>query len=234
MSVLKSGVSTVGKMLVVLSLAIAFFVGLLGIVYFQLKGEEVSIPKVVGKNFNDGRSDLSDMGLRIKKVASRYSNEEPNTILEQRPRAGTTAKSGLMISVIVSEKNPDGNTLPVDIKNDDEVIKEIQEQPELKIDKKKTKANSKKSAPKNRDVISEKPADADSSEAGADTGTSKETPATAGSTTEKPAVKPSDPKPTVPKPPVLPKPDAPKPKEPKSPNTSGDSRVRKVDSNNGR
>ncbi len=44
-----------------------------------------------------------------------------------------------MISVVVSEKNPDGNEAPVDVKDDDEAIKEIEDQPELKIDKKKDK-----------------------------------------------------------------------------------------------
>lgn len=157
MGLMKSGVSAVGKLLVVMALAVTFLGGMLGVVYYQLRGEEVAIPKVVGKNFNDGKVDLNGVGLRIKKIASRYSNEEPNTILEQRPRAGTTAKSGLMISVVVSEKNPDGNEAPVGVKDDDEAIKEIEDQPELKIDKKKDKAKPKKSGSKTRDVITNKP-----------------------------------------------------------------------------
>ena len=156
---MKSGFSAIGKLVVFFVLLVTFFVGLFGVVYLQLKGEEVEIPKVVGKNFNDGRDDLAGLGLRIKKIATRYSNEAPNTILEQRPRAGSTAKTGLMISVVVSESNPDGNELPVDIKDDEEVIEEIGQQPELKIDQPKKKAPTTKKPPKTRDVEVKTPED---------------------------------------------------------------------------
>lgn len=199
MGVLKNGFSTLGRLALVLALASTFLVGMLSVFYLQLKGEEVKIPKVVGKNFNDGRDDLADFGLRIKRIASRYSNEAPDTILEQRPRAGSTAKSGLMISVVVSEKNPDGSELPVEIKDDDAAIKEIEEQPELKIEKPKPKVKPKKSDPKTRDVITSKPEDGGSSgDTPNDGGTVKDT-----GDDKPPPLKPADPKPpaNVPKPP---------------------------------
>ncbi|MDH3494118.1 MAG: PASTA domain-containing protein [Acidobacteriota bacterium] len=227
MGFVKNGVSAVGKLFVVLTLFVTFLIGMFGVIYVQLKGDEVAIPKVVGKNFNDGREDLSDVGLRIKKIATRYSNEEPNTILEQRPRAGTTAKSGLMISVVVSEKNPDGSELPVKIKDDEAVIGEIEQQPELKIDKQKPKAKSKKEDPKTRDVMKEK----DETEK-----PSSETdkPATGEPATGNDPVPKAEPKPNEAKPPAVPAKPAPsappKPKDdPKKPNTSGDVRNRKVD-----
>ncbi|MEZ5307587.1 MAG: PASTA domain-containing protein [Pyrinomonadaceae bacterium] len=161
MGILQKSMSIVGKLIIIACLLVAFAGGLLGVIYFQLRGEEVSIPKIVGKNFNEGRDELAGQGLRIKRIASRYSNEPPDTILEQRPRAGTTAKSGLMISVVVSEKNPDGSEAPASVVDDDKAIEEIEEQPELKIEKKTTKPKDtkKKTGPKTRDVITDKTPD---------------------------------------------------------------------------
>ena len=167
MGFLEKGLSAIGRLLVVASLAATFLVGMLGVVYLQLKGEEVEIPKVVGKNFNDGQDELASYGLRIKKIASRYSEEKPNTILEQRPRAGTTGKSGLMISVVVSQENPDGSEAPTDLKDDEDAIEEIEELPELKTEKvkKKKKTKPKKTASKTRDVIPDKSKENDEAKA---------------------------------------------------------------------
>ncbi len=224
MAAVTNGISALGKLLVVMALSVAFVAGLLGVVYIQLKGQEVEIPKIVGMNFNDGREDLADLGLRIKKIATRYSNEDPNTILEQRPRAGSVAKTGLMISVVVSEKNPDGSEAPVELKDDEEAIEEIEEQPELKIDKPRPASQRKKTAPKNRDVITKKPdaeAGADGADASADPAPDTAPPATVST----PTVLPKPPA-AVPSPaPKLTPAAKPKPKKPK---TGGDIRNRKV------
>lgn len=162
MGLVKTGISAIGKLLIVTALAGTFLVGMAGVFYISLVGEEVKIPKVVGKNLNDGEQELADLGLRIKNIASRYSNEKPNTILEQRPKAGTTGKTGLMISVIVSQPNPDGNEAPVDVEDKEKEAKkkeeEIKELPELETEKAKDKPkkSDKKTTPKTRDVIKEK------------------------------------------------------------------------------
>lgn len=224
MAAVSNGISALGKLLVVMALSVAFMAGLLGVVYVQLKGQEVEIPKIVGKNFNDGREDLADLGLRIKKIATRYSNEDPNTILEQRPRAGSVAKTGLMISVVVSQKNPDGSEAPVKLKDDEEAIGEIEEQPELKIDKPKPASQRKKTAPKNRDVITKKPEaedGADATDEKADAAPDTVPPATDST----PAILPKPPA-AVPSPAQDSTPAA-KPK-PKKPKTGGDTRNRRV------
>ncbi|MDQ3634169.1 MAG: PASTA domain-containing protein [Acidobacteriota bacterium] len=162
MGLVKTGISAIGKLLIVIALAGTFLVGMAGVFYMSLVGDEVEIPKVVGKNLNDGKEELEDLGLRIKNIASRYSNEKPNTILEQRPKAGTTGKTGLMISVIVSQANPDGNEAPVDVEDKEKEAKkkeeEIKELPELETEKAKDKPkkSDKKTTPKTRDVIKEK------------------------------------------------------------------------------
>lgn len=155
MDILRHGISAIGKLVMAGSLAAAFLAGVFGVVYMQLTGTEVEIPKIVGKNFNEGQDELVRNGLRIKKIATRFSNEKPNTILEQRPRAGTVAKTGLIISVVVSEPNPPGTEAPTELKDDQEAIEEIQDLPELKTDKakKQAKPSEKKDEPKTRDVI---------------------------------------------------------------------------------
>ncbi len=172
MSLFEKGASAIGRLILVGVLAATFLTGLFGAVYYQLKGEEVEIPKLVGKNFNQGTDELASHGLRIKKIASRFSEEKPNTILEQRPRAGTTGKTGLIISVVVSKPNTDGAETPVDVKNDEESIEEIEDLPELKTDKakKKAKTKPKETSSKTRDVIDEKKEDGDTSKTGDATG----------------------------------------------------------------
>ena len=235
MGFLQKSASALGRLLIVGVLAATFLVGVFGVGYLQLKGNEIEIPKVVGKNFNTGGDELASYGLRIKKISSRYSEEAPNTILEQRPRAGTVAKTGLMISVVVSQENPDGNEAPANVKNDEEAIEEIEELPELKTDKpKKRKTKPKKTSPKTRDIIEEKPKNKDGK---APTG---DDPAGDAKTTTKSGDKKStgDKKPGAVKPPPLPvakpKVNNPKPKQtkPAKPKTSGDTRPRKTGKSN--
>ncbi len=241
MGLVKTGMSAIGKLFIVIALAGTFMVGMAGVFYISLVGEEVEIPKVVGKNLNEGEDELASLGLRIKKIASRYSNEKPNTILEQRPRAGTTGKTGLMISVIVSQANPDGNEAPVDVEDKEKETKkkeeEIKELPELETEKskEKPKKTDKKIVPKTRDVIKDKKKDekkdgddkskeSDSKDSGkSDSDDKKSTDKTDGKTgTEKPATPPT------PKNPANDKQNKPDEK----PKSSGDSRPRKVPPSN--
>ena len=158
MGFVKAGASAIGRLLIIASLAGTFAVGMIGVFYLSLTGEEIKIPKIVGKNFNAGQDELVSNGLRIKKIATRYSEEKPNTILEQRPRAGTPAKTGLIISVVVSKENPDATEAPADVKeDDDDAADDIEELPELKTDKPKKRARKrKKPSSKTRDVIEDK------------------------------------------------------------------------------
>lgn len=234
MSIFQKGASILGRLLVVAALGATFLAGMLGVFYLSLKGEEVEIPKIVGKNLNSGSDELASMGLRIKKIATRYSEEEPNTILEQRPRAGTPAKTGLMVSVIVSQPNPDSTEAPAEVIDDDEAIEEIEELPELKTDKAKKKSRkkpSKKVSSKTRDVIEKDPKKDKTDPKVAD---SKTDPKNIGDTAG-PAAKPTDAKTKSKKPPVAPKPNNPKTnnkppvkKNGKKPKTAGDTRSRKV------
>lgn len=161
MGLIKTGISAIGKFFIVLTLAAAFIVGMVGVVYMSLRGEEIKIPEIVGKDFGESEKELAALGLKIKRIANRYSAETPNSILEQRPRAGDTAKTGLMISVIVAQPNPEGTEAPADVRKKSQDEDDIEEIEELISDKpkKSNKANTnstKKKSSTTRDIIKEK------------------------------------------------------------------------------
>ena len=120
MSFIKTGASAIGKLFIVVALAGAFLVGLVGVVYLSLRGDEIKVPEVVGKDFSESEKELAQNGLKIKKRATRYSQEKPNTILEQSPKAGETAKTGQLILVVVSQVNPEGTEAPAVVEKDTE------------------------------------------------------------------------------------------------------------------
>lgn len=224
MGFIKTGFSALGKLFIVVALAGAFIVGMGSVVYMSLKGEEVQIPEVIGKDFYESEKELAALGLKVKKIASRYSEEKPNTILEQRPRAGSAAKTGLMVSVIVSQQNPEGTEAPAEINKKSEDEKDIEEIEDLISDEPTTKKKDSKTADKKRptttrDTIKKKDDKKDEDKADAtsgdktDSSDTKKTDEKAADTKKtddkktdtKKATDKTPPK-TVPSPPKLPKP----------------------------
>jgi beta-lactam-binding protein with PASTA domain len=156
-SFIKKSTSAIGKLVVVVLLAAAFLVGMVSVVYMSLQGDEIKVPEIVGKDFVDSEKELTELGLRIKRRADRFSEEKPNTILEQLPRPGDTVKTGQMILVVTSKSNPEGTETPATIKktNEEDDTEKIEE---LISDKPKKKTNSntnstKKKSSTTRDVL---------------------------------------------------------------------------------
>jgi hypothetical protein len=111
----KKSLTVLSRALTVLAIMVVFAVGLVGTMLIFLSGSEVSVPEIVGKSYAESEDMLSDLGLRIKRRAERYSEEPEGTILEQIPRAGETVKTGQMILVVVSKSVPDGDERPATI-----------------------------------------------------------------------------------------------------------------------
>lgn len=161
MSLLKSGFSAIGKLLIVVALASAFLVGAGGVVYKSLQGEEIKVPEITGKDFNESEKELAALGLKLKERAKRFSTEKQNTILEQLPKPGETVKTGQMILVVTSKVDPEGGEAPTTIKkinqdeeDDTEKIEEMISDKPKKSNKANTNSNSaKKKADTKRDVI---------------------------------------------------------------------------------
>jgi hypothetical protein len=155
-SFLKTGASALGKLVIIGALAAAFLAGLVGVVYLSLRGEEVKVPEIVGKDWFQSEKEIADLGLKIKKRASRYSQEKPNTILEQLPRPGETVKTGQTILVVLSEANPEGSEAPATV-NKETANTETDEGTDITPEKPKSNKNSNvKKAQTTRDVISNK------------------------------------------------------------------------------
>ena len=179
MSFVKKGASAFGKLLIVIVLAGTFIVGMVGVVYMSLQGQEMRVPEITGKDFVESEKELSAMGLRIKKRADRYSTEKPNTVLEQLPKAGDTVKTGQMILVVTSKTNPEGEEAPTTIKknvdaDDSEKIGELISDKPKKTGKTNTNAanSNKKKASTTRDVTSDN-SNTDSNSAGNKNSTDK-------------------------------------------------------------
>lgn len=140
-------------------LAAAFLVGMTYVVYRSLQGSEIVVPEIVGKNYAESERELENLGLRIKKRADRYSEEAPNTVLEQLPKPGDTVKTGQLILVVTSVSNPDGDEKPTTIKKGNTSVEDDSDKiEELISDKPKKKTNSnvntnKKKASTSRDTI---------------------------------------------------------------------------------
>lgn len=215
MGFLKTGASAIGKLFIVAVLGAAFLVGLFGVVYLSLRGEEIKVPEVVGKDFSESEKELTHMGLKIKKRATRYSQEKPNTVLEQSPKAGETAKTGQLILVVVSQLNPESTEAPATVEKDEETtVDETGDKPK----KTNKNANVKKPTQTTRDVSSNKTNKNSNTDSGSGETTKSNT--SSGNTT-KPVTSPAANKSTT-----TPA-SSPKPTPNKTP-TSGDTRTRRV------
>jgi len=176
---IKSGFSAIGKLFIAAALAGTFLVGMVGVVYMSLQGDEIKVPEITGKDFVESERELSALGLKIKERAKRFSTEKQNTILEQLPKAGETVKTGQMILVVTSKIDPEGGEAPTTIKkigqdeaDDKEKIEEMISDKPKKSNKANTNANKKKADTK-RDVIANKPDD-NSNSVGADNSNKKD------------------------------------------------------------
>ena len=154
MSIVKSGISALGRLLILAGLAVAFVFGLVGVVYMSLQGREVKVPELTGKDYNESERELASLGLKIKRRADRSSTEKPNTILEQLPHPGDTVKTGQMILVVTAKPGAEGDVAPTSVKKpgDEDDTDKIEE---MITDKPKKKANTnsnKKKPDTTRDV----------------------------------------------------------------------------------
>ncbi len=159
MGIVKIGIFAIGKLAVVAGLLAAFVVGMAGVVYMSLAGNEITVPEITGKDFLESEKELASLGLKIKRRADRPSSEKMNTVLEQLPKAGETVKTGQLIFVVVSKAGLEGDDTPKslikNIESDD--TKKIEEMISDKPKKAKSNSNTnvKKKAETTRDVIAD-------------------------------------------------------------------------------
>lgn len=119
-----SGILTILKRIViVIGIAVAFTLGLLGAIYLSLRSSETRVPDIVGKDRTSAENAISDAGLNFRVRATRSTSEaKPDTVLIQLPHAGEVVKVGQTVAVDISRATSDGassappntNTEPTD------------------------------------------------------------------------------------------------------------------------
>jgi serine/threonine-protein kinase len=65
------------------------------------------VPDVVGQSLGDARSALQDAGFTVKTTERASAGEDPGTVLDQTPPAGTTTAVGTTISLVVAKQPQD-------------------------------------------------------------------------------------------------------------------------------
>ena len=168
MSLAQSGLSIFGKLSIIIVLLGAFLFGLGGTLYMALRSPEVKVPEVVGKDFLAAEKDVEAMGLKLRKRTDRFSQEKPNTILEQAPLAGESVKAGQTISVVIARAEAEAGEKAAEVKKEnvnDNSSKAVEE-PQSEVEKSRQK---RKAANANKNLNQNKNGNSNSNSGGTNT-----------------------------------------------------------------
>jgi beta-lactam-binding protein with PASTA domain len=97
------------RIAIVIGIAIAFSLGLLGAIYLSLRSSETRVPDIVGKDRTAAETTIEDAGLNFRVRATRATAEtKPDIVLIQLPAAGVTVKVGQTVAVDISRASANG------------------------------------------------------------------------------------------------------------------------------
>ena len=101
------------RIFIVVGIAIAFSLGLVGAIYLSLRSSETRVPDIIGKDRAAAETTISDAGLNFRVRATRPSSEaKPDTVLIQLPHAGEIVKVGQTVAVDISRGTTNGESTP--------------------------------------------------------------------------------------------------------------------------
>jgi len=107
------------RVVIVIGIAVAFSLGLLGAIYLSLRSSETRVPDVVGKDRTAAETTIEEAGLNFRVRATRATAEaKPDIVLIQLPAAGVTVKVGQTVAVDISRASANGQSNPPDTAND--------------------------------------------------------------------------------------------------------------------
>jgi beta-lactam-binding protein with PASTA domain len=99
------------RIFIVVGIAIAFTLGLLGAIYLSLRSSETKVPDIIGKDRVSAESTISSAGLNFRVRALRPAGDaKPDTVLIQLPHAGEIVKVGQTVAVDISRPTKEGET----------------------------------------------------------------------------------------------------------------------------
>jgi len=108
-SVIRQTLNVIKRIAIVVGIAIAFSLGLLGAIYLSLRSSETRVPDIVGKDRSAAENTISDAGLNFRVRAERATSEaKPGTVLIQLPHAGEIVKVGQTVAVDISRPTKEG------------------------------------------------------------------------------------------------------------------------------
>lgn len=103
MTAKRTVVLALGKVGLILAVAAAFTLAMLGTIYLSLRSPEVQVPEVVNQKRWDAEDALNESGLNMRVRATRYvAKVQPDMVLSQSPAPGQAVKAGQTIAVVVS------------------------------------------------------------------------------------------------------------------------------------
>ena len=103
------------RIVIVMGIAVAFSLGLMGAIYLSLRSSETRVPDVIGKDRASAENTISDAGLNFRVRAIRPTAEaKPDTVLIQLPHAGEIVKVGQTVAVDISRPTANGESAAPD------------------------------------------------------------------------------------------------------------------------
>jgi len=100
---------TVKRVLIVIGIAVAFSIGLVGAIVLSLHSSQTAVPNIVGKDRITAENEISAARLNFRVRATRpASDAQPNTVLIQIPSAGVIVKVGQTVAVDISRATKEG------------------------------------------------------------------------------------------------------------------------------
>jgi beta-lactam-binding protein with PASTA domain len=110
-SLIKQALTALKRIAIVIGIAVAFTLGLLGAIYLSLRSSETRVPDIVGKDRAAAESTISSAGLNFRVRAMRPTSEaKPDTVLIQLPHAGEIVKVGQTVAVDISRPTKEGES----------------------------------------------------------------------------------------------------------------------------
>jgi beta-lactam-binding protein with PASTA domain len=110
-SLITQALTALKRILIVVGIAIAFTLGLLGAIYLSLRSSETKVPDIIGKDRTSAEDTISSAGLNFRVRATRPSSDaKPDTVLIQLPHAGEIVKVGQTVAVDISRPAKEGES----------------------------------------------------------------------------------------------------------------------------
>lgn len=86
------------------SVAIAVFIISAATAYYFTRGEEVSVPNVVGKTEAQARDEITRAGLQVQVIDVFDAPEPVGTVIRQNPKSGLVVRKPFPVKINVSRQ----------------------------------------------------------------------------------------------------------------------------------